>query len=116
MAEQKISIHSITAPASAVDGDKMAVDFNAGGVIRMSSDTFTTATTPTPAVQGTTSGYTSGGLLGGNSNVIDKFPFASDTDATDVGDLTQSRERTAGASSSHLVMFIQAVEDPLHLI
>jgi len=40
MAEQKISIHSITAPASAVDGDKMAVDFHAGGVIRMSSDTF----------------------------------------------------------------------------
>lgn len=53
-----------------------------------------------PQVQGTTSGYSSGGLIGPNTNVIDKFPFASDTDATDVGDLTQSRERTAGASSS----------------
>jgi len=100
MAEQKIPIHSITAPASAVDGDKMAVDFNAGGVIRMSSDTFISPAPVSTQVQGTTSGYTSGGLLGGNSNVIDKFPFASDTDATDVGDLTQSRERMAGASSS----------------
>ena len=33
------------------------------------------------------------------SNVIDKFPFASDGDATDVGDLTLARYGPAGQSS-----------------
>ena len=46
--------------------------------------------------QGTTSGYTSGGNDGGNSNVIDKFSFSSDGDASDVGDITVSRHATAG--------------------
>jgi len=35
--------------------------------------------------QGSTSGYTSGAFLSGG-NVIDKFPFAADANATDVGD------------------------------
>ena len=40
--------------------------------------------------QGSVSGYTSGGnsVPGAKVNIIDKFPFASDTNATDVGDLT----------------------------
>ena len=46
------------------------------------------------------SGYSSGGwhptISGIRSNVIDKFPFASDADATDVGDLTQIVADTAG--------------------
>ena len=45
--------------------------------------------------QGTVSGYTSGGGPG-QTNVIDKFPFASDANATDVGDLTQARQGGAG--------------------
>ena len=51
--------------------------------------------------QGSVSGYTSGGFLTPTvvSNVIDKFPFATDTNATDVGDLTQARQSTAGQSS-----------------
>ena len=48
--------------------------------------------------QGSVSGYTSGG--GPSSNVIDKFPFSSDTNASDVGDLTQARNRLSGQSSS----------------
>ena len=47
----------------------------------------------------TSSGYTSGGFGGSpaaNSNVIDKFPFSSDTNATDVGDLTVARYEPAG--------------------
>lgn len=44
------------------------------------------------------SGYTSGAPYG--SNVIDKFPFASDADATDVGDLTVSRGDCSGQSST----------------
>ena len=49
-------------------------------------------------------GYTSGGFaptLPGSSysNVIDKFPFAADGNATDVGDLTVARNGMAGSSS-----------------
>jgi hypothetical protein len=48
----------------------------------------------------TISGYTSGGIWPSASpathNIIDKFPFASDGNATDVGDLTQARARTTG--------------------
>ena len=39
------------------------------------------------------SGYSTGGLAPpatGDSNTIDKFPFATDGNATDVGDLTSS--------------------------
>ena len=50
------------------------------------------------------SGYTSGGTTNfntpGHLNTIDKFPFAADANATDVGDLTQVRYGTAGQSSS----------------
>ena len=50
---------------------------------------------------GETHGYTAGGYApGGNSNVIDKFPFSSDGNATDVGDLTQARYLLAGGQSS----------------
>jgi len=49
----------------------------------------------------TVSGYTSGGTLpaplgGGSTNTIDKFPFASDTNASDVGNLTQGRATAGG--------------------
>ena len=51
--------------------------------------------------QGSVSGYTSGGDAGpALTNVVDKFPFASDTNATDVGDLTIARNRLAGQSST----------------
>ncbi len=52
------------------------------------------------------SGYSSGGWhwdLGtpGTANIIDKFPFSSDTNATDVGDLSQTTDsRPAGQSST----------------
>jgi hypothetical protein len=50
---------------------------------------------------GTVAGYTSGGDYGyGNVNVIDKFPFASDANATDVGDLTDIFDLQAGQSSA----------------
>ena len=55
-----------------------------------------------PTAQGSTSGYTSGGgpPLGGVNNTIDKFPFASDANATDVGDLSVRRLGSAGQSST----------------
>ena len=45
-------------------------------------------------------GYASGGYTGANSDVIDKFSFSSDGNATDVGDLTVARYGAAGQSSS----------------
>ena len=68
---------------------------------------FTTYFAPPYSFQGSTSGYTSGGqrtdpptYIG--SNVIDKFPFASDGNATDVGDLSENyvQRQTSGSSSS----------------
>jgi len=51
--------------------------------------------------QGSTSGYASGGNSNGTRrDTIDKFPFSSDANATDVGDLTQRRDTSAGSSSS----------------
>lgn len=51
-----------------------------------------------------THGYTSGGYAllpaAGTSLVISKFPFASDTNATNVGNLTQARHSGTGQSSS----------------
>jgi hypothetical protein len=53
-------------------------------------------------LQGTISGYTSGGFAppGQQVNIIDKFPFASDANATDVGDLTIARRFAVGQSST----------------
>jgi hypothetical protein len=51
------------------------------------------------AFQGTVAGYTSGGGYTVN-NTIDKFPFATNANATDVGDLTVARSGVAGQSSS----------------
>jgi len=53
----------------------------------------------------TVSGYTSGGLsqpppTGALTDTIDKFPFAVDTNATDVGNLTQARRLVSGQSST----------------
>ena len=47
----------------------------------------------------TTHGYASGGNPG-NSNVIDKFSFTTDGDATDVGDLSLGRQSLTGQSST----------------
>ena len=42
------------------------------------------------------SGYSSGGRTPPFLNTIDKFPFAADANATDVGDLTQAKSNMAG--------------------
>jgi hypothetical protein len=55
--------------------------------------------------QGTVAGYTSGGFSPpGNLNTIDKFPFATDTNATDVGDITAQQRGPTGQSSQHMVI------------
>jgi hypothetical protein len=53
--------------------------------------------------QGSVAGYTAGGMGGSPphtpQNTIDKFPFATDSNATDVGDLTGVRSGLTGNSS-----------------
>ena len=46
-----------------------------------------------------THGYTAGGYGPGAVNTIDKFPFATENNATDVGDLTQARFLASGTNS-----------------
>ena len=46
--------------------------------------------------QGEVSGYISGGREPTLTDVIDKFSFTADANATDVGDLTQARNIVAG--------------------
>ncbi len=57
-----------------------------------------------PGFQGSNYGYTSGGKFGGpqydRTDLIDKFPFASDANATDVSNLTGTRWSVAGQSSA----------------
>ena len=51
----------------------------------------------------TTHGYACGSFIlppEAGTNVIDKFPFAADTNATDIGDLTQARGLGSGTSST----------------
>ena len=60
---------------------------------------------PDAAFQGTTSGYNSGGQVAppyptSATNVIDKFPFSSDANATDVGDLSAVRDALIAGQSS----------------
>lgn len=64
----------------------------------------TQAVIPVPeySFQGSVSGYTSSGWPGSGiaANIIDKFPFSADGNATDVGDLTLARFDTSGQSST----------------
>jgi len=50
--------------------------------------------------QGTIAGYTQGGNNGSSNDIIDKWSFVSDANATDVGDLTVARHFPAGQCSA----------------
>lgn len=58
------------------------------------------AITPSFVFQGSSYGYASGGGNPTGNNTVDKYPFVSDGNATDVGDLTDGRRYGAGHSSS----------------
>jgi hypothetical protein len=83
---REVTVDSVTATAN----DRVFV-----GVTATNSPTSVLS----PSIfQGSVSGYTSGGAP--FTNTIDKFPFASDTNATDVGDLILSRRFVTGHSST----------------
>ena len=50
-----------------------------------------------------------------NSNIIQKFPFASDTNGSNVGDLTEGRKKPAGQSSSTHGYNAGGLQPPLYL-
>jgi hypothetical protein len=61
----------------------------------------TQARRATTGQSSTTHGYTAGGFIpAGTFNTIDKFPFAVDSNATDVGDTTELAIGAADHSSS----------------
>ena len=66
---------------------------------------------PPTQAQGTVSGYTSGGWFP-DINGIEKFPFAADANATDVGDLTASKYGMAG----HQVVFRDIPQEVLGIL
>jgi len=82
------------------DGQISASSVNGGTITYDLPSDYFTDYFPAAPIQGSTSGYTSGGLEPARSNVIDKFPFASDANATDVGDLLLGLNGVAGQSSN----------------
>jgi len=93
-----LAIVPIGTQAYQIDTGSFKIYRGASGWAQM--DEFPTA--PSWVFQGSVSGYTSGGYIfpANHSNIIQKFPFATDGNATDVGDLTQGRSWLAGQSSS----------------
>ena len=86
--------------ANVIDKFPFATDTNATDV-----GDLTQGRTSRPAGQtSASSGYTSGGSIAPSPtpqvNTIDKFPFSTDTNATDVGDLTITKIGVAGQSST----------------
>lgn len=86
-------------PINTIDKFPFSVDINSTDV----GDLSELRELGTAGQSSRTHGYSTGGRLNPPISVrlttIDKFPFATDTNASDVGDLTQARERQAGQSS-----------------
>jgi hypothetical protein len=83
--DREVTVDNLTATAN----DRVFVGVTATGTTPLSPSIF----------QGSVSGYTSGGTPP-VSNTIDKFPFASDTNASDVGDLAVATVYSSGQSST----------------
>lgn len=88
------------APINSIDKFPFSEDSNATDVGDLSQ-----ARSSASGQSSTLHGYNSGGFVSlpaadNPSNVIDKFPFSSDTNATDVGDLSQARTAATGQSST----------------
>lgn len=53
-----------------------------------------------PSFGGTVAGYSVGGQRPASSNIVEKYPFVSDGNSSDVGDLSQARYAMQGVQSS----------------
>ena len=91
-----IDVSSLT---SDDDGKRVAVDANNALALIASDSPFFDL--PKFTYTGSVAGYTAGGRAPPTMyNTVDKYPFSSDTNATDVGDLTIARNYYAGQSST----------------
>lgn len=92
-----------TNPPSPIPGSRtiFKFSFTSDGNATENTGILTAFKTRSSGHSSSTHGYTAGGLspAPGNLNIIDKFPFASDTNATDVGDLTAADNDLTGVSS-----------------
>jgi hypothetical protein len=59
--------------------------------MQLTSEILTVARRNVAGQSSSTDGYTSGGITGTESNIIDKFAFGTPANATDFGDLTVAR-------------------------
>lgn len=112
---QTIAVGSTTVTSSGSNADDLVVPANAyataefvvvntGTIVMVDSnvaDDSSMLAAVSGGFQGTVSGYASGGDTGSRSNVVDKFSFSSDGNASDVGDLSVSRYGGAGQSSNN---------------
>ena len=97
------STFTITPSTNPSDEGTFTLSFIASDGINQGS-TSASYTLSLIAFGGTNYGYNAGGLLSGsfpnNSDVIDKFQFATDANATDVGDLITRVTSSSGSSST----------------
>jgi hypothetical protein len=90
-----------TTPTGIRIGDSLAANTQQQGYINQANFTARELAFGNFVFQGSVAGFTAGGFPGpGSLNTIDKFPFATDTNATDVGDLPGIVAASASQSSS----------------
>ena len=76
----------------------MAISISGG--VQLSGPVVLTQSSGGSGPSGASDGYASGGYTSSYQNVIQKFSFSTDGNATDVGDLTVNRGGSSGQSSS----------------
>jgi hypothetical protein len=94
-----ITINNLTAIDDNSSANLTQLSLSSFGSFSVPSNT---APSTTPPHAGTVDGYSAAGILPAvplTVNTIQKFPFASDTNATNVGNLSAVRKRGASASS-----------------
>ena len=91
-----------TTPTGIRIGDSLAANTQQQGYINQANFTARELAFGNFVFQGSVAGFTAGGFPGPGSalNTIDKFPFTTDTNATDVGDLPGIVAASASQSSS----------------
>ena len=91
---------SITAGSTDITNGSVTITVSDGINTATDSANVSFSATLPYSFQGSNFGYVMGGDLPPETNRIDKFPFSSDTNATDVADLNVAQGTSAGHSSS----------------
>ena len=101
MSIQKLPTSTIDVSSLTSDDDGKRVTVDANNALALIAPNSPFFDLPKFTYTGSVAGYTAGGRAPNPVyNTIDKYPFSSDTNATDVGDLTIARNYYAGQSST----------------